>query len=112
MTLQSMGFVEGMLYGMGREAKDGAKVLDWEKAASIVEKNKKDVWAGLAEDWEYTSGLIGENGKQKKSTSVYACSRWATPVVVVGDEYDGEEIECWKYATDEDSADMPDYWGE
>lgn len=111
MELESLGFVEGILVANGRKAKGGAKVLDWDKAAEIVAGTKGTVWAGLAEDWEYTSGIIGDNGKQTKpSYQFYGYSRWATPVVVVGNHW-GEGIECWKYADKSSSPECPKGWG-
>ena len=35
MKTRSLGFTDGMLYGMGRTAADGPKVLDWERAAEL-----------------------------------------------------------------------------
>lgn len=110
MTLSSLGFTEGMIYGMCREASDGPKVLDWEKTAEIVNRTSEDVWAGLKEDWECTSGLIAKGGNPTSNERVYVWSRWATPVVVVGDQW-GDEIECWKPATGGEPSGCPKGWG-
>lgn len=69
------------------------KVFDWDKAAKIIkEEQPKLVYAGLAEDWEWTGGLIYKNGKPVKNEYTYLASRWATPVLIL----DGEEIECYQ----------------
>lgn len=110
MKLKSIGFAEGFFVDNSSKAKDGPKVLDWDKAAEIIAGTNGTVWAGLAEDWEYTSGIIGDNGKQvKPSFQFYGYSRWATPVVVVGNRW-GDGIECWKYADKKSSPDCPNGW--
>ena len=77
---------------LNRATPDGhEKVFDWDKAAQIIKERKPDVaYAGLSEDWEWTSGLIYENGEPAKSYA-YLYSRWATPVLVL--DFD-EIIEC------------------
>lgn len=110
MKTSAMGFTERILYGMNRHATDGSKVLDWERAADVCAASKEPVWAGLAEDWGYTSGMIWDGEKQVRDY-VYVFSTWATPVLVIGDE-DGDGIECFKAATDSDSSDYPEWWGE
>lgn len=110
MRTRSMGFAEGMLYGMGRTAQDGAKVLDWDRAAEVCSASEVPVYAGLAEDWDCTSGMIWDGEKQVRDY-VYVSSLWATPVLVVGNEYGGDGIECYKAATDVDSSGYPEQWG-
>ena len=63
METTSLGFIDGMFFGRGRKAADGPKVLDWERAAEVCASTDEPVWAGLAEDWEYTHGLIGDGGE-------------------------------------------------
>jgi len=98
---ESMGFADGMLYGMGFP-NTGFKQVDWIRAKEIIEVHKKDivsVSAGLAEDWDYTSGEVWNSVEgyiKQEDTYVYACSKWATPALEI--EYkDGTEktIECW-----------------
>ena len=108
MITSSLGFTEEMLFGMNRVALDGAKVLDWERAAEIGASTDEPVWAGLAEDWDLTHGMIWD-GKSRIVDYVYVFSRWATPVVVIGDEW-GEGIECFAVASPESSSDYPDWW--
>lgn len=110
MKTRSMSFADAMIYGMNRRAQDGAKVLDWDKAAEICAATKDIVWAGLAEDWTYTSGLIWDGEKQVRDY-VFVVSDWATPVLVVGD-YDGDAIECFKAADDGSSSEYPEWWGD
>lgn len=69
------------------------KVFDWEKAAQIIKERKPETAsAGLAEDWEWTGGLIYKNGKPIKNEYTFLASRWATPVLILDDE----EIDCYR----------------
>ena len=69
------------------------KVFDWDKAAKIIkEEQPESAYAGLAEDWEWTSGIIYENSKPIKNKYTYLASRWATPVLILDDK----EIECYQ----------------
>lgn len=109
--LKSFEITEDELHDHVRKAPDGKKVLDWEKAAEIVRGTREDVFAGLAEDWDSTGGLIGSGGKQQRNDEdAYVVSVWATPVVAIGSECN-EGIECWKYAGDDSSSRYPDWWG-
>lgn len=82
------------------------KYMDWNKVKEVVEKNPNSViYAGLAEDWNNTSGLIFAKGKYYDGY-VYGCSSWATPIVDVDDK----EIECWKNESEYGSG-VPDWWG-
>lgn len=83
-----------LAFAMG-EANRGRemKVFDWDKAAKIIkEKQPKTAYAGLAEDWEYTSGKIYEDGETIRTEYTYLASTWATPVLILDYE---DEIECY-----------------
>lgn len=68
------------------------KVFDWLKAAKIIKERKpKQVLAGLENDFEWTGGVIFENGKPIYDSYTYLYSRWAIPQM----EIDGELIDCW-----------------
>lgn len=86
------------------------KYMDWNKVQKIVDMNPDSVYAGLQEDWGYTSGLIYAKGKYYDGY-VWGCSSWATPIVDV----DGKEIECWTYekqnGTGNDGEKKPYWWG-
>ena len=83
------------------------KFMDWKKVQKIVDDNPDAViYAGLLEDWGYTSGLIYAKGKYYDGY-VYGCSVWATPIVDV----DGKEIECWTYEETEERSEKPSWWG-
>lgn len=97
-----LGFAEGMFYGMSQRRINNFRQVDWNKVKKFIEENKENlvsVSAGLAEDWEWTSGEVwnSEDGYiPKENTYVYASSRWATPSIEV--EYKNGEIdmfECW-----------------
>ena len=113
MSVSSMGFTEGMLVGMNKPTfgRNG-RVLDWEKAEKVCSDTKKPVWAGLMEDWDCTHGQIAKEGNvHVKDFSLWVYSRWATPCLMVGDEWNGEVIECWVDAPAADtSADYPESW--
>lgn len=81
-------------FAINKSTPDGnEKVFDWEKAAQIIKERKPETAsAGLAEDWEWTGGLIYKNGKPVRNEYTYLAFRWATPVLIL----DGEEIECYQ----------------
>jgi hypothetical protein len=68
------------------------KVFDWDKAATLIkEKDAKFASAGLSGDWEYTGGLILEDGSPNFDDYTFLASTWATPELVI----DGEFIDCY-----------------
>ena len=99
MKLEKMDFFEPFfnlsLFSPSNE--DVLRELDWDKARDIcLEHPNSVVCAGLAEDWDCTSGVIFDRGKFMEGdlhTSFFQ-SRWATPVLQIDDSDDG--IECWK----------------
>ena len=83
------------------------KYMDWQKVQQIVNENPDAViYAGLREDWGYTSGLIYAKGKYYNGY-VYGESCWATPIVDV----DGKEIECWTHEETKEGHRKPHWWG-
>lgn len=83
------------------------KYMDWKEIQQIVNEHPDSViYAGLQEDWGYTSGLIYARGKYYDG-NVFGCSTWATPIVDV----DGEEIEVWTYEETEEGSSIPSWWG-
>ncbi len=69
------------------------KVFDWVKAAQILkDKNPDEAYAGLLEDMEWTAGIIWSEHRPYKKAYTYLSSRWATPVLVIDEDY----IECWE----------------
>ena len=120
MSKESLGFISGMFTGMARSeaaAMRGElmKVFDWDEAARII-RNRLDnledgedpprFSAGLAGDWDCTSGVIHEDGEIVDDTYTYLASMWATPVL----DIDGEEISCWVYKTDSVEWDAGTNW--
>jgi hypothetical protein len=95
---KSLSFADGFTVGAARAADAGhdqSREFDWDKAAKLIAQLKPKVaHAGLAEDWDYTSGVIWKGGKPvpKSETYTYLASNWATPLLVC----DGKEIPCWK----------------
>ena len=84
------------------------KYMDWKKVQQIVDEHPDaEIYAGLAEDWNNTSGVIYSKGIYFDGGCFYGCSVWATPIVDV----DGEEIECWTYEETTEKQHMPEWWG-
>lgn len=77
-----------------------SKAFDWDKAAQIIKNHLREhpdliAEAGLRGDWDYTAGIIFENGKPTKEHYTYLSSNWAAPTLILswdGDEQ--EELEC------------------
>jgi len=68
-------------------------VFDWIKAAKLIVENPEvTIEAGLRGDWEYTGGVIWQDGKPVKEY-VYLASTWAKPEI----EIDGDREDCWIY---------------
>lgn len=64
-----------------------ARFFDWDRAAQlIVEKKSDEAFAGLAEDYNFTSGEILVDGKPIKDGGCYLASTWATPTLYLEDE--------------------------
>lgn len=104
--LTSLGFIEGMMVGYGKNAPDGRKVFDWNKAvALILEHNIQNASAGLAEDWDCTCGEILIDKERNKSGYAYLASDWATPVLV--DDDSGKVYGCFIHDTPEEN---PNGW--
>lgn len=73
-------------------------IFNWDKAAKrIAESGCKIAYAGLAEDYRGTMGLIFDNGTPVDSAA-YLYSYWATPIL----ELDGEKEPC--FLTDEEDT--------
>ena len=83
---------------------DPLMVFDWDKAARILSERMPNVaTAGLENDFEWTGGVIWNDGKPFMCSYTYLASTWAKPMLVIGDE----EIECWRYKDD-----VPDWSAE
>ena len=81
------------------------KYLDWEKAKQLIKEHPDSIiYAGLMEDWEWTSGLIYAQGNFYDGY-VYGASCWATPIL----DIDGEEVECWTYEETKEGSGKPDW---
>ena len=78
-----------------------AKVFNWIKAANIIKENPEKTWyAGLLEDWYWTSDIIWKNGHTTDCDELYPYSIWATPILMSTDN--SEFIECWVPADEVD----------
>jgi hypothetical protein len=75
-------------------------VFDWIKAAKLIVENRNCIIkAGLAGDWDYTGGIIWENG-EPASNYVYLASTWATPEIEIA----GYRQDCFIYQTESPNA--------
>lgn len=100
-TLQAFAMGEA---NRGREL----MVFDWDKAARIIaERGAKRAAAGLRDDWEYTGGVIFENGKPIKNPDTYLASTWAVPELVVDDS---DEIPCYRMKSETPGWDSDTKW--
>ncbi len=97
-------FSDGFLGVNAKKAAEENKpvlTFDWDKAAKIIKthfKEHKDLIAeaGLQEDWEYTGGIIFEDGKPTNDSYTYLSSNWAIPTLILSwDGLEQEEIECF-----------------
>lgn len=103
-----IGFAEGILYGeyIGNSPST-MKYMDWNKAEQICKDHPNSViYAGLQEDWGYTSGKIFDCGTFYNGGDLFDQSKWATPILDV----DGEEIECWTKEPHYETG-IPKWWG-
>jgi hypothetical protein len=94
-----------MAFAMGElHMNDPLMVFDWDKAARILSERMPNVaTAGIADDFEWTGGVIWNDGKPFMCSYTYLASTLAKPLLVIGDE----EIECWRYKDD-----VPDWSAE
>lgn len=75
--------------------------FDWDKAAAIIKEALKTnpnlvAEAGLQGYWNFTGGIIFEDGKPTNDNYTYLQSNWAEPTL----EINGEDIECWTEANE------------
>lgn len=86
-----MDTLNAFMMGLMNRGKE-MKVFDWDKAARIIKyMGATRAWAGLDEDFEWTGGIILEDGEIVKDSCTFLASIWATPTLYVG----GEEIPCY-----------------
>lgn len=71
------------------------KAFDWDKAAAKIKEllpsyPNLTAEAGLQGDWDYTGGIIFEDGKPNSESYTYLASTWAIPTLII--TADGEEL--------------------
>jgi len=117
MKESNLGFLEGMLSNKGVIAKakgEKLKIFDWDKAAQIIRDKFKlhldlVAEAGLQGDWDYTGGIILENGKPDLDNYTYLASLWAIPTLILNwNNSEQEELEC--YTIEETRFDESSKW--
>lgn len=85
-----------------KAAKEGKPQLafDWDKAAEIIKKHLVDhpdlvAEAGLNGDWDYTGGIIFEDGNPTTEHYTYLSSNWAKPTLIISwDGCEQVEVDC------------------
>lgn len=103
MKKSNLTFAQGFLGIESGVAKSQGKkqmAFDWDIAAKIIKEKLKlhpdlKAEAGLQGDWDYTGGVIFENGKPTNEDYTFLSSNWAKPTLIL--EWDGreqEETEC------------------
>lgn len=103
-----MDTYSAMIQGMISQGQP-TRVFDWIKAATLIKEHQPiDASAGLQGDWEWTGGLIWENGAPvpAEDTYTYLASTWAIPEI----EIDFYMIDCWIWQTDSPGWDSGTYW--
>lgn len=123
-TLEAIGRRDAAA-AMGNEM----MVFDWDTAARLIKKYGVTYAAlGLAEDIDWTCGDLYRNGKpvDKKSSSAYYVSVWATPVMyldmkiqdvlpededrITTDEYGHWALECYVPQSERPDWDGYTWW--
>lgn len=103
MKKSELTFGEGFTSTRAADAKSKGqtfKAFDWDAAAEIIKDrfaNHPDLVAeaGLQGDWEYTGGIIFEDGKPTNDNYTYLGSNWAEPTLILSWEgNEQEELEC------------------
>lgn len=68
-------------------------VFDWDKAARLIAQRKPRIaMAGLRGDWEFTGGVIYEDGVLVTKDYTFLASTWAVPEL----DMDGETVKCYR----------------
>jgi hypothetical protein len=112
--VQNTDFIDGMISGAQKceEAKKAGQkpnMFDWDKAVKLIkEHNIQTARAGLAGDWDNTSGLILMDGYPIVGSYVYLQSYWATPIIM--DMATGKEYPCYRKVTGLKSENAERLW--
>lgn len=82
-------------------------VFDWDKAARLIAQRKPRIaMAGLRGDWEFTCGVIYEDGVLVTKDYTFLASTWAVPEL----DMDGETVECYKMESETPKWDALTKW--
>lgn len=101
-----MNTKDAMAMGEANRGKE-RMVFDWDKAARLIAQRKPRIaMAGLRGDWEFTGGVIYENGVLVTKDYTYLASTWAVPEL----DMDGENIECYKMVAETPKWDAHTKW--
>jgi len=102
MKQSNLTFVEGFLGTQAIKAQGKPQMyFNWDKAAEVIKLHTKDhpdliAEAGLQGDWQYTGGVIFENGKPTNDSYTYLSSNWAKPTLIISwDDEEQLEMDCF-----------------
>ena len=77
------------------------KAFNFDMAAYLIKEKLKHnpdliAEAGLEGDWDYTGGVIFENGKPTNDSYTYLASHWAIPTLIFyWGGVEQESFDCW-----------------
>lgn len=103
MKKQEIGFFDASMLAKAAANKNNSivRVFDWDQAAQIIKEKLVEypnlvAEAGLQGDWDYTGGVIFENGHPTNDGYTYLASNWAAPTLLLfNDDEEIDEIECY-----------------
>lgn len=101
MKQSNLSFVEGFLGLQAKAAKNKPMMtFDWDKAAEKIKElllkyPNLVAEAGLQGDWQYTGGIIFENGAPTNEYYTFLSSNWATPTLIITCDDFEKEIDCF-----------------
>ena len=105
MKKSELTFTEGFTTSRSKN-NNPQKAFDWIKAANIIKERLQEhpdliAEAGLQGDWDFTGGVIFEQGLPTNDDFTYLSSNWAIPTLILTwDGEEQEEIECFVIGND------------
>ena len=101
-----MNTLDAFMMGEANRGKE-MMVFDWDKAARLIAQRKPRIaMAGLRGDWEFTGGVIYEDGVLVTKDYTFLASSWAVPEI----DMDGETVECYKMEAETPKWDAYTKW--
>ena len=104
MKKSELTFLGGFMSDRAQKAEQegrGVKSFDWDSAACLIKDRFQQhgdlkAEAGLQGDWDYTGGVIFEQGNPVSDDYTYLSSNWAKPTLILSwDGVEQEEVPCF-----------------